>query len=225
MDNARYCIDELDTESPYPARDRLREAQTALKTANASLEAAEAALGRGKERLALLSEERAAALEEETAEARARAVHFEHGVAAVILTGSSRRRRDLDDQFQSLEATIAHLAVKLDEAQRKRADAECELKRAVQAAIDEEASPLLSRMLDCELAAASLRTELRALAYSWGIAPSGLADKLARRPANYIDNAHPLSAATQNRSEKCKVAWAAFAARLRDDAGARLDLP
>jgi hypothetical protein len=134
--------------------------------------------------------------------------------------------RALVHKIASMAATVEILTAK--DAIAKRAIGECEaaLAAAVKSVIAEEVSPLLCRMQDCENAAATLRSELRALQNSgrWGLCPQSLPVRLAREPANVFHADRPLPWDQQKAFDRRKAAWRDFADRLREDAGAILSL-
>jgi hypothetical protein len=87
--------------------------------------------------------------------------------------------------LSNFQLTLDILVTKNSNTQRAIVDAEAALAAAVKSVIAEEVSPLLCRMQDCENAAATLRSELRALQNSgrWGLCPESLSARLAREPS------------------------------------------
>jgi hypothetical protein len=213
-------------EDEFPARTALRGAQERLAAALAAADAAAAALARGKEHLGVLERLRADAKAEIVDEARSIAETFaENGVVAMI-GGAAERDREIKDELSSFEIAFDILQKKNSDAQRLIGECEAALAAAVRAVIAEEAEPVLMRMQDCENAAAMLRTELRALQYSgrWGLCPESLPARLAREPANVFHADRPLPWNQQKVLDRRKAAWCDLADRLREDAGAMLNL-
>jgi hypothetical protein len=149
----------------------------------------------------------------------------ETGVCAMV-GGASQRQREIDDELGIFRISLDILIKKNSDAQRAIGDAESAMASAVKAVIAEEVSPLLSRMQDCENAAAMLKSELRALQYSgrWGLCPESLPARLAREPANVFHADRPLAWDQQKVYDRQKAGWCDFADRLREDAGAMLSL-
>jgi hypothetical protein len=210
----------------FPARTVLKAAQERLAAALAAADAAGKALGRGKETLAVLEQQRDAAKAETVEEAIALAETFaETGVCAMV-GGASQRQREIDDELSAFRIAFDILTRKNSDAQRAIGAAESALARAVKGVIAEETTPLLARMLDCERAAAMLRADLRALQFSgkWGLCPESLPRQLASEPVNVHHADRPLSWEQQKRHDKCEAAWRDFADRLRENADATLSL-
>jgi hypothetical protein len=151
---------------------------------------------------------------------------FEDGIADVIKAGASRKRRDADDKIASMAATVEILTAKDAVAQRAIGECEAALAAAVRGVVAQEVSPLLLRMQDCENAAAMLKSELRALQYSgrWGLCPSSLSARLNAEPLNVFHADRPLTWDKQQAFDRQKAAWCDLADRLREDAGAMLNL-
>jgi hypothetical protein len=213
-------------EAEFPARTALKGAQERLAAALVAADAAAAALARGKEHLGVLERLRDEAKAEIVDEARSMAETFaENGVVAMI-GGAAERDREIKDELASFEIAVDILQKKNSDAQRAIGECEAALAAAVKSVIAEEVSPLLSRMQDCENAAAMLRTELRALQYSgrWGLCPESLPARLAREPANVFHADRPLPWNQQKVLDRRKAAWCDLADRLREDAGAILSL-
>ena len=143
-----------------------------------------------------------------------------------MIGGAAQRRREIDDELSSFEITFDILLRKNSDAQRAIGECEAALAAAVKSVIAEEVSPLLCRMQDCENAAAMLKSELRALQYSgrFGLCPESLPARLAREPANVFHADRPLTWDKQKVFDRQKAAWCNFADRLREDAGAMLNL-
>ena len=213
-------------EDEFPARTALKGAQERLAAALAAAEAAAQSLARGKEHLGVLERLRDEAKAEIVDEARSMAETFaENGVVAMI-GGSAQRDREINDELASFQITFDILVQKNASAQRTIGECEASLAAAVRNVIAEEVSPLLSRMRDCENAAAMLRSELRALQYCgrFGLCPESLPARLAREPANVFHADRPLPWNQQKVFDRRKAAWIDLADRLREDAGAMLNL-
>jgi hypothetical protein len=213
-------------EDEFPARMALKAAQNRLVEALAAADAAAQSLARGKEHFAVLERLRDEARAEIVDEARTMAETFaENGVVAVI-GGAAQRGRELDDEFAGFQITLDILIRKNTEAQRAIGECEAALAAAVKSVIAEETAPLLARMWDCERAAALLRLELHALQYSgrFGLCPESLPGRLRAKPANVFDLAQPLAWHRQQSFNKRKIAWVAFADRLKDDPDAQRSL-
>ena len=192
----------------------------------AAADAAGKALERGKETLAVLEQQRDAAKAETVEEAIALAETFaENGVVAMV-GGASQRQREIDDELGTFRISLDILIKKNSDAQRAIPECEAALAAAVKAVIAEETEPLLARMLDCERAAAILRSDLRALQFSgeWGLCPETLPRQLSSEPVNVFRPEKPLNFEQQKRYDKRKLAWRDFADRLSEDAGATLSL-
>jgi hypothetical protein len=190
-------------EDEFPARTVLKAAQEHLAAALAAGEAAAQSLARGRETLGELEKRRDAAHAEFANEARCRAEAVEQGVCAVI-GGAAQKRRDIDDELSSFEITLDILVRKNSDAQRAVVECEAALAAAMKSVVADEVSPLLSRMQDCENAAALLRSELRALQYCgrFGLCPETLPPRLAREPANVFHADQPFSG-TVNAAAEC----------------------
>jgi hypothetical protein len=210
----------------WPARTALKGAQERLAAALAGAKASADALARGKEHLGVLERLRDEAKAEIVDEARSLAETFEQDGVAALIGGSAQRDREIKDELASFEIAFDILVQKNASAQRAIGDAESSLASAVKGVIAEEVSPLLSRMQDCENAAAMLRSELRSLQFSgrFGLCPETLPPRLAREPANVFHADRPLTWDKQKVYDRQKAAWCDLADRLREDAGAMLNL-
>ena len=196
-----------------------------MAAALAAGDAAAQSLARGRQTLGELEKRRDAAHAEVANKARARAEAVEQGVCAVI-GEAAQKRREIDDELFSFQISIDILQKKNSDAQRAIGACEAALAAAVKSVIAEEVSPLLSRMQDCENAAALLRSELRALQHCgrFGLCPETLPPRLAREPANVFHADRPLTWEKQKVFDRRKAAWCDFADRLREDASAMLNL-
>jgi hypothetical protein len=218
MSTAQLAEDEL------PARDRLREAQSALAAALAAADVAAQALARGKEHLGVLERLRDEVKAEIVDEARSMAETFaETGVCAMI-GGAAQRDREIKDELACFGVAYDILVQKNASAQAAIVDAESALASAVKGVIEEEVWPLLLRAQDHESAAAHLRSELRALQYcgKFGLAPMSLSARLNDEPLNVHHADRPLNWHQQKHFDSRKAAWVDFADRLRGDADAEL---
>jgi hypothetical protein len=209
-------------EDEFPARTRLKDAQQRLAAALAAAQS----LARGLEHHALLERLRDEARAEIVDEARSLAETFEQEGVCAMIGGSAQRGREVDDELAGFRITLGILVDKNKAAQHEISSSQGTVADAVKAVVAEETTPLLARMWDCERAAALLRLELHALQYSgrFGLCPEGLPDMLRAKPANVLDLTQPLAWDRQQSFNKQKVAWIAFADRLREDADAQRNL-
>jgi hypothetical protein len=145
-------------EDEFPARTALKAAQERLAAALAGAEASADALARGRKALGELERRRDAAHAEVVDEAKVRAEAVEQGVCAVI-GEAAQKRREIADELSSFEITLDILLRKNSDAQRAIVDAEAGIEAGIKAVVAEEISPILSRMLDCERAAAMLKSQ------------------------------------------------------------------
>jgi hypothetical protein len=212
-------------EDEFPARTSLKNAQERLAAALAGAEASADALARGRKALGELERRRDAAHAEVVDEAKVRAEAVEQGVCAVI-GEAAQKRREIADELSSFEITLDILLRKNSDAQRAIVDAEAGIEAGIKAVVAEEISPILSRMLDCERAAAMLKSQLRSLVYcgKFGLSPASLSARLNVEPANVFHADRPLTFDQQKLFDKRKAAWCDFADRLRTDADAMLSL-
>jgi hypothetical protein len=213
-------------EDEFPARTALKAAQNRLVEALAAAEAAAQSLARGKEHLGVLERLRDEAKAEIVDEARSLAESFEQEGVCAMVGGATQRGREVDDELAGFRITLDILIRKNAAAQQAIVECEAALAAAVKSVIAEETTPLLARMWDCERAAALLRLELHALQYSgrFGLCPESLPDRLRAKPANVFDLAQPLAWDRQQSFNKRKIAWVAFADRLKEDPDAQRNL-